>query len=246
MLTHYRYNLIMPNQRSLAIVSIVCGLGTILWLVLLVAGQPAQDFPAALDKAVRGGPLFNLIYLNAAVLVTLPAAFLMAGLYSLVRGDLPSWLALGGLVFVPIYAAFNLLAYLSQVTLVPLLVSLYEQPQTQETALVLLRLVLQELPDSAVGMLNGLAYAVLGIPSLTFSWGLRSRGGALRAAGLLLALNGAACITGFAGMLLGNPLLALGIMIGGLFFLMALLPLTWGLLFDRTYSPELGLSPGQR
>jgi hypothetical protein len=35
-------------------------------------------------------------------------------------------------------------------------------------------------------------------------------------------------------------------MIGGLFFLMALLPLTWGLLFDRTYSPELGLSPGQR
>jgi hypothetical protein len=220
----------MHNPRSLAAAALVCAIGTIMWLVLLILGQPAQNFSAALDKAVQGGLIYFLTYLNAALLVTLPAAALMAGLYLLTRPNLPGWLALAGLVFVPVYAVFNLLAYLSQITLVPVLVDLYGQPETRETALVLLRLSLQELPDSAVGMLNGLAYAVLGIPSLIFGWGLLSRRGPLRAAGLLLGLNGAACIAGFAGMLVGNPLLALGIMAGGVFFLLALLPLTWGLL----------------
>jgi hypothetical protein len=76
---------------------------------------------------------------------------------------------------------------------------------------------------------NGLAYAVLGIPSILFGLLLWKHPGALRWGGLLLALNGAACILGLIGFLTGNALLTQGVMIGGFLFLAAMFPLAWGL-----------------
>lgn len=227
------------KTRSLAVTALICLLGTVLWLVLMIAGKPADGFAMALAKALHPNVLFYLTYLNAAVLVTVPATLLMAGLYTYCKGSISDVAALAGLVFTPVYAVFNLLAYLSQITVVPVLVELYNLPESRPFAEVLLRLTLQEVPDSAMGFINGLAYAVLGIPSIVFGIALYHRGGLLRAGGVLLALNGVACLLGFGGMLFKIPGLDLGIVIGGGLFLLALIPLTWGLFKESRQQPAV-------
>ncbi len=62
----------------------------------------------------------------------------------------------------------NLFVYLSQVTVVPSLIALRQQPEYQAAVDVLLRQVIQQWPESGAAFFNGLAYAMLGIPSLVF------------------------------------------------------------------------------
>jgi hypothetical protein len=57
--------------------------------------------------------------------------------------------------------------------------------------------------------------------------------GALRRGGLLLALNGAACILGVVGFLAGNAQFSQGVMVGGVLFLLALFPISWAFLKDK-------------
>lgn len=204
---------------------------TILWLVFLIADMaaagPLETFEQVSAHAAQLGWLYYATYFNAA-LVTLSAGAFMSALYAWLKPQAPNW-AVIGLVFVPIYGALNLVAYLSQVTLVPALVTLRLDPQTTATADVLLRLTLQAWPQSAMAFFNGLAYAILGIPSMLYGALLWRRPGALRWGGVLLALNGAACILGVIGALTGSALLTQGVMMGGVLFLAPLFPLGWGL-----------------
>jgi hypothetical protein len=204
---------------------------TILWLVFLIADMasagPLETFEQVSAHAAQLGWLYYATYFNAA-LVTLSAVALMSALYAWLKPQAPNW-AVIGMVFVPIYGALNLIAYLSQVTLVPALFEMRANPGTMETADVLLCLTLQAWPASTMAFFNGLAYAVLGIPSILFGLLLWKHPGALRWGGLLLALNGAACILGLIGFLTGNALLTQGVMIGGVLFLAALFPLSWAL-----------------
>jgi hypothetical protein len=119
------------------------------------------------------------------------------------------------------------------VTLVPALFDLRANLRTLETADILLRLTLQSWPASAVAFFNGLAYAILGIPSILFGLLLWKYPGALRWGGLLLALNGAACIMGVIGFLTGSALLSQGVMIGGMLFLLALFLISWAFLMGK-------------
>jgi hypothetical protein len=226
--TYYWKDLSM-SQRALALVSLITLLGTTLWVVLMLAGGvPPAAFDAALARVSSPGVLFYLTYLNAALLVTIPATILMALLYTYCKPCLPDWAGRMAVIFVPVYCTLNLFAYLSQVTLVPLLADLHAQPQYSAAAEVLLRLTIQDLPGSVVGFFNGLAYAILGIPSIIFGIGLARRpGAALRVGGTLLALNGAACILGVAGFLAKIPALGFGTVAGGGLFFLALFPLTW-------------------
>jgi hypothetical protein len=89
----------------------------------------------------------------------------------------------------------------------------------------MLRQMLQQWPGSAVSVLNNLAYAILGIPSIIFGMALSRRDRSSRLPGILLALNGVACIIGVAGVVLGSGLLAQGSIVGGTLFLLALIPL---------------------
>ncbi|HDQ72362.1 MAG TPA: hypothetical protein ENN19_09730 [Chloroflexi bacterium] len=211
------------KAKLAASLSLVCLLLTAMWVALLIADMatagPLETFEQVAAHAARLHGLFYAAYINAA-LITLAATAFMAALYAYLKPSAPEWIVVG-LAFVPIYGALNLLAYLSQVTLVPALVTLRLDPQYTAAADVLLRLTLQAWPESAVAFFNGLAYGILGIPSVLY--------GALRWGGLLLALNGAACILGVIGTLAGSALLAQGVMIGGVLFLLALLPLGWGL-----------------
>jgi hypothetical protein len=218
-------------MRKLAgLLTLLCSLFTIAWLVILIADMatagPLETFEQVSAHATRLHGLFYATYLNAALL-TVVAVALFAALHAWLKPSAPGW-AVVGVVFVPIYGALNLVAYLSQVTLVPALVTLRADPRYANAAELMLRLTLQTWPESAMAFFKGLAYAMLGIPSILYGSLLWRSGGALRWGGLLLALNGAACILGVIGLLTGSALLSQGVMIGGILFLLALFPLTWG------------------
>ena len=222
------------KTRPLTILTLIVLLGTILWLVLMVASGVPETFEAALEKVTRQGLLYNLVYLNAAFLVTLPVTLWMALLYANCRHRLPEWAAWIGLICVPVYGTLNLLVYLSQITLVPQLVEMHQQAETRAAAEALLRVAIQDLPGSTVGFFNGLAYGILGIPSIIFGIELARRGStSLRVGGVLLVLNGVACITAVAGSLLGLAPLEFGSVLGGGLFLLALFPLTWAFFTGR-------------
>jgi hypothetical protein len=217
-------------SKLVVFLSLACLVLTALWVGLLIADMasagPLETFEQVAAHASRLHGLFYATYLNAALL-TLTAIAFFAALHAWLKSTAPDW-ALIGLVFVPIYGAFNLVAYLSQVTLVPALVTLRLDPQYTHTADALLRLTLQAWPGSTIAFFNGLAYGILGIPSILYGLLLWRCGGALGWGGRLLALNGAACILGAIGSLSGSALLTQGVMAGGFLFLAAMFPLAWG------------------
>jgi hypothetical protein len=225
----------MFMSKLTGLLALLTLLFTILWLVFLIADMasagPLETFEQVSMHAARLGWLYYATYFNAA-LVTLSAVAFTSALYAWLKPKAPDWTVIG-LVFVPIYGVLNLIAYLSQVTLVPALFDLRANPRTLEMTDLLLRLTLQAWPASAVAFFNGLAYAILGIPSILFGLLLWKYPGALRWGGLLLALNVAACTLGVVGFLMGNALLRQGAMVGGVLFLLALILLSWAFLREK-------------
>jgi hypothetical protein len=216
------------RTKFIGVVALVTLFFTAVWLALLIWDQAAAGPLETLDQVIaylaNRGWRYTLIYLNAAM-VTLCATILMTLLYRYVREIAPDW-ALVGLVFVPVYCALNLVAYLSQITLVPALVSSIEAGVDDPLVYLLLAQSIQLWPRSAVGFFNGLAYALLGIPSILYGLHIRRGNRFMQAAGWLLVLNGVACISGIIGYLTGNDLLSSGILLGGVLFFLALIPLT--------------------
>ena len=206
---------------------------TTLWLILMIwdmaAAGPLDTFEQVLAHAQKGDWKFTLAYLNAGGF-TIAAIALMGGLYVYCRPVTPEW-CLVGLVFVPIYGTLNLFAYLSQITLVPALLEAAQNPEFAAAATLLLQQSLQLLPGSTVGFFNGLAYAILGIPSIIFGWALtRGKRRTLQISGWLLLFNGIAGILGIIGYLTGSALLSFGTILGGVLFWLALFPMTYGFL----------------
>ncbi len=216
-------------RKLISILSGVTWVGTVFWLVLLLVGLRANGAAQSVEQIVANGAKFDALYyvtyLNAAA-VTLAATMLFAVLYGFFRREAPAY-AVIGFVFVPVYCSINLFVYLSQITLVPNLLALYQTPEFQAAAVVLLHEVLQPLSFSTLSVMNSLAYALLGIPSIIFGILLLNHGASARIAGMLLALDGLACILGFLGALLHLAPLALGTLVGGVLFLVALVPLAF-------------------
>ena len=215
------------RTKLFAIVSMIAFIVTVLWLALLIvdiAGAGPLDTFEQVSAHVSGlDALYYLTYANAALSV-LATTLLFGALYLYCKAIAPE-LALLGLIFVPAYAALNLVVYLSQLTVVPALLTAHEQPQHQAAVELLLRQTIQMWPGSGVAFLNGLGYAVLGIPSIILGAILLWQRGLLRLAGALLALNGIACLVGLIGTLAGSELLGAGSLVGGALYLLALIPL---------------------
>lgn len=220
-----------PVNRILTYLALLTFVLSILWLAFLIIGMaaagPLDTFDQALARVSAAGPLYWLTYINAA-LITLSATALCAGLYRVVKRAAPT-LASIGLVFVPAYCAINLFVYLAQVTVVPALLPALQDPAGAPAARLLLEQLIQVWPRSGAAFFNGLAYALLGIPSIIYGLVFATEQGALRAGGVLLALNGAACLVGVAGLLAGVPALALGVAAGGVLFILAMPFLAAGL-----------------
>ena len=223
------------KTKILGVISSLCLVVTALWLVFLIWSMasvgPVETFEQALAYVAEPDALFTLTYVNAT-LVTLSATILFAALYVYFKPAAPVWSAMG-VVFVPVYSVLNLFVYLSQITIVPRLLAFRGMAGYRATSSLLLGQMVQQWPDSAVAVLNTLAYAILGIPSIVFGTALLKRGTLKRLSGILIALNGVACLVGMVGLVVGNGLLEWGTAIGGVLFLLALVPLSLAFLREE-------------
>ena len=75
--------------------------------------------------------------------------------------------------------------------------------------------------NSIVGFLNGMAYAILGIPSVIYGYLLMKE--AKKFSGLFLISNGIACFIGIIGYMTDCPVLSFGTMLGGVLFVVSLI-----------------------
>jgi hypothetical protein len=228
------------KSKPVGILALVNLVLVTLWVVTLIWGMArsgaVETFDEALDQVHDHDGLYLVTYANA-VFFTLSTTMLFGALYAYFRPVAPSWSAVG-IVLVPVYSAFNLFVYASQITIVPQLVELQSLPGTDAAATFFLGQMIQIWPGSAIGIVNGLAYAILGIPSIIYGL-LLWRGNRLRrAAGVLLVLNALACFAWLIGLVGGVPLLEIGTVVGGFLYWLALFPLTLGFLRIGTYKEE--------
>jgi len=218
---------VSARTKLFAVVSLMALIVTVIWLALLIADTaragPLDTFEQVLAHVSNLDALYYLTYANAALTV-LATTLLFSVLYLTCKTTAPE-LALLGFVFAPAYAAVNLVVYLSQLTVVPALLTAHQQAQHQAAAELLLQQTIQIWPGSGISFLNSLGYAILGVPSIILGAILLWRRGSLRLAGALLALNGLACVVGLIGTLAGNGLLGNGSLVGGALYLLALIPL---------------------
>jgi len=224
------------GTRLLGKLSLVTLVLTIFWLILLIYDIVRNGSVTTLEGAVavvekRDG-LYYLTYINAAF-ITLAVTALFAGFYDQSCHTAKLWSTIA-VVFVPAYTILNLFVYLSQITIVPRLFSIDSGIPVKVSGASLLGQMLQQWPGSIVSILNNLAYAVLGIPSIIFGILFYRR---THLGGILLALNGVACIIGFVGIIMDSRMLSIGSIIGGVFFLLALIFLTRQLLIVREQEP---------
>lgn len=218
--------------KTLGFISLLTLLSTITWLGATIAynanAEALDTFDQVLARVSSLEPLFFISYVNAAILTVLNLLF-MVGLFLYCRESKPAWSILTA-VFIPIYGALNLVAYLSQVAVVPHLVNLQA---TEPAASLLLREVVHLAPGSTVAFINGLAYAVLGAPLVVYSLVLLKEGRLLQVAAWLFLLAAVADLLGLVGILVDSRDLSLGLLIGGVFYLLALIPSTIAFLDDE-------------
>ena len=221
----------MP-KRLIGVLALVSFVLTLLWLVFMltgVANYGIQDkFDELLSILSKEGDLFYLTYINAT-LITVSVTLLFASLFVYCKAKSLVW-AVIALVFVPVYSILNLISYFSQVTLVPYLLNLSNNPNFTNASELLLRLSVQQWPQSFIWFTNNLAYAILGIPSVVFGIILIHDKTLLKIAGVMFSLNGIACIIGVVGILMHNGVMSMGSAVGGAIYLVSLIPLSIGFL----------------
>jgi hypothetical protein len=216
------------KTRTIGVLSIITLVLTSVWVLLLITGivlrGTVDTFEQAVTYSANPDWTFFATYLNA-VLLTLGVTALFAGWYVHLRSKAPAS-AMFGLVFIPIYSVLNLFSYLSQITLLPRLQAFLRIPEYQAITRLLLAMLAQPWSGSAVYVMNNLAYSVLAIPSILYGLEFAKAKGTWRSAGILLIISGAACIVAMIGIITGIQILAIGSLIGGAFFLAALVPLS--------------------
>lgn len=200
---------------------------TTLWAALVIpraaTAPPAESLDAFVSALDTRKVMFTLNYANAA-LITLLNVGLFSAFYVMLRQREPVWAAIGW-ALVPAYGLANLIAYLSQIFVVPGLVAGTRSPAAPESAALLLALALHEWPGSAVGALNALAYALLGVTQIIYGALFVQHGGRLRLPGWLLGISGGLSVLGLIGLGVGSTLLGMGTLVSGAVFLVALVPL---------------------
>ena len=207
-------------EAKLKTTSILLFIMTTIWVVLTVISMSGTD-PGWSDGdyvvwVADPDIYFSLNYINVTLL-TLIVMLLYLYLFNYLKA-LNRRLALAVLLLVPVYGALNLFSYSIQIFLVP---GLAHAALEQQGDLTHVSTLVQANSNSMVGLLNGIAYAVLGIPSIVYGFLLfRSY---RKYSGIFLLLNGVLCLVGLLGYLTDLSLLSMGVMVGGIFFLISLL-----------------------
>jgi hypothetical protein len=198
-----------------------------IWVVIMIIDLPGEgqisefeDVYAYVSKLSFG---YFLTYVSATFF-TLSTLVLFICLFQIYKGEHPQG-AFIAIFFVPVYAALNTIVYFSQVIFVPKLIELHEVTSQQEVANFALQQFIQLNPDSFMAFINGMAYAILGIPSVIFGLIMINKRRMMKIAGILILLSGILSFIGIIGNAINNAILNKGVVISGFVFWLALIPL---------------------
>lgn len=209
-----------PHFRLIAYLTLVLSLLWIIFMILTMTQSGTIKTPeSAVGYAQSAGWLHYANYINAALITIFATAF-FAGLDHFLKESTihPFWRRIG-FVFIPVYATLNLVVYLSQVTILPSLAASLAIPAEAQFAAWIIPMFTQTYQPSFIAFLNTLAYAVLGIPSIIFGILFTREFKMLKSAGILLALNGIACLLSLIGVIAQIQPLTLGSILGGVLFI---------------------------
>lgn len=208
------------QQRHLKITAIILLILIIIWLIFTIVSMSEVKSSWNDSDFVKwvSSPdfFFTGNYINATLL-TIAVILLFTFLFIYLK---PKYItiAIVGLVFIPIYGVINLLCYSIQISIVP---SIANSSINNPSIIFLVSQLIQANSKSLIGYINGFAYAILGITSIIYGYSLMKE--LKRFSGIFLLLNGMFCIIGIIGYLIGNSIISLGIMIGGIVFLICLI-----------------------
>ncbi len=223
------------KMKAIRITALILLIQTITWVVFMAIStasiEPDWESLDYVRWASERGVTYIINYLNVSLL-TLVAVLLFFLMYGYVK-DLSRQAALLGLILVPVYGLMNLGCYSMQISLVP---NLAASAMAGEGSIERIFRLIQANPDSLVGYLNGLAYAILGVPSILYGILLFQK--SKKWSGVLLLLSGALSIVGIVGYTFGNDPLSAGVLLGGMVFLLALAALVVEFRPGKTSSPD--------
>jgi hypothetical protein len=210
----------MNNLKIIRSVSIFLAIQTLIWMIFTLVSM-SQVKPGWADSdyvkwASKPDIFFTGNYINAAVL-TVAAVMLFSSLYLFLKESFEA-AAFMGIVFIPVYGVLNLTCYSIQISLVPMIAS---SGLTHNDSIFLASQMIQANPQSLTGFINGLAYGILGIPSVIYGCCLIKL--SKKYSGFLLLLSGISGMAGFAGYLVNNSVISKGIMAGGVLFFIAVI-----------------------
>jgi hypothetical protein len=227
------------KTRATGVLTMAVVVTTAIWATIAIATEmtavPVTTLEEKIESLGNLDFLFYFNYVNAAM-ITLFSVAMFTGFYLYCRDDDGFWSTIA-VVFIPIYGMGNLTAYLSQVFVVPHLLDLYRMPETSLMAKVLLGLTIHNWSGTAIEALNGLSYAILGIPSIIFSVIMYRKTRSLRVGSVLLALSGVLSIIALVGVALQNPVLGMMSLVAGFVYMVSLIIV--GLFFLRQPMVEM-------
>jgi len=208
---------IEKNIRQIAFVVLLL---TIIWVIITgISMSQVQSSWTAIDylKWVSQPDIFYIVnYINATILtVMVIALFTVLFSYLSEKNRIP---ALLGISFIPIYGVMQLICYSIQISVVPSIAT--NALSTSGDFLFAFQLI-QSNSQTLIGFINGLAYSILGIPSIIYGYMLIKN--LKKRSGFLLLINGVLCIIGIVGYILDNTILSAGITLGGIAFLISLI-----------------------
>ena len=204
------------QQNKIKVTSIILLIQTLLWLVFTGFSMSQVESTWTCTDYVywASNPDVFFIgnYINATLL-TITAIVLYTFLYDFLKNKYGSY-ALSGFVFIPIYGVINIIGYSIQISVVPLIAS---NSLDSPDKIYFASQFIQANNQSIIGFLNGMSYAILGIPSIIFGFLMFKE--LKKISGVLISLNGVFCIFGIIGYIIKSSILAMGIMIGGIVFM---------------------------
>lgn len=214
-ITGNELSVIHKIQTTALVVFILC----VSWILLGVFSMsPLKAEWTNLDylKWISSPSLsFTLTYINATLL-TIIDVILFYFLYSYVKIFNKTFAQLG-LMFIPIYGVLNIVCYSIQITTVPTIAKIALESGNIDFAIQLI----QAKTDTLIGYLNGLAYTMLGIPSIIYGYLLFKQ--RIKFSGFFLFASAIFDFFGITGYLIGNKTLAIGMILGGIAFTVSLI-----------------------
>ncbi|MCG8402033.1 MAG: hypothetical protein MJA84_10595 [Firmicutes bacterium] len=206
-------------QKEIKKVAFILMVFTIIWVILtgISMSQVKSSWSDTeyLRWVSKPDIFYTLNYINATIFTFIAIVFytvLFRYLY-----EKSKLLGLLGFVFIPVYGVLNLICYSMQITIVP---SIANHTLISSGDILFVSQLIQSKSGTLIGFINGLAYAILGVPSIIYGYMLIKDMKKLSV--LFILLNGILCIVGIIGFMIKNNIMSNGVMLGGIVFLISL------------------------